>query len=494
MASRYVLSYDLGTSGVKCALVTMDGALVCSATAQYTYEIPRLGWAEQAPQAYWDGVCHVTKEVLRQSNVQATSVAGIVFGTLWKGIILIDQEGNVLRPSILWMDGRAQKQAERLKEAMSGKAFGPTDYWPKLLWLRDNEPENLDRAVMILEVNSYLKWKATGKAAVDISNSFVRAFDEEQEQYYEALSRFVGIPREKFPPLVEATDLVGHITQQAADEMGLVQGIPVFGGNNDIQGVTVGAGCARTGGVHVYFGSSGWMGFTVPHGEGFISSSLDRKHDIGTAGMKSVGLTINWVAKTLYRPEYAQSDADAFSLMDREIAQVKAGCDGLLAAPWIYGEYPPLADLDAGGCFLNLRPDHSRGTMARAMMEGLCFHLKQRAQYMCRIKDCPWPGAVRAVGGGTCSDVWMQILADVLQIPVHVPESPRHCGAVGTAYSAIIGLGYCTDYEEAAQKVKLWKVFKPDPQNVAIYEKRYALYTQLYGALKPVFSTLNEER
>ena len=494
MDHRYVLAYDLGTSGVKCALVTPEGTLTASATADYGLLTPNPGWAEQNPEDYWDGVCRVTRETLKLAGVSARQVIGMSFGTLWKGIIPIDSRGNVLRPSILWLDGRAADQARRLNEFAGEKRYGPTDYWPKLLWLRENEPETIEKAAFILDVNAYLKWKATGKAAVDISNCYTASFDETQDAYYARLFAFMDIPREKFPEFVAASALVGHVTHQAAQALGVVPGIPVFGGNNDIQGVTVGSGCASVGGVHVYFGSSGWMGFTLPHTGQRVSSPFDRDRDISLAGMRAIGLSLNWVAKQLYSNEYAQLGDQIFPLLDREAAQVPAGCGGLLAAPWLYGEFPPLVGLDAGGCFLNLKPDHSRGHMARAMMESICFQLKQQAQYLCHTKGHAWPVAVNAVGGGACSDVWMQILADVLNVPVRIPAAPRHAGAVGTAYSAIIGLGLCAGYDDAAQRMQMDRIFTPNPDAAAVYKKQYSVYIQLYGALKNIFAQLNDKR
>lgn len=494
MEQHYVLAYDLGTSGVKCALVTPEGTLVASATAGYGLHIPKPGWAEQNPEDYWHGVCNVTKETLRLAGIPAQQVIGMAFGTLWKGIIPIDSQGNVLRHSILWLDKRAGEQARRLNDFLGVKRYSAVDYWPKLLWLRENEPEIMENASMILEVNSYLKWKATGKAAVDISNCYTHSFDPSQDAYYDRLFAFMDIPREKFPQWVDAAAPVGLVTDQAAQELGLVPGIPVFGGNNDIQGVTVGSGCSAAGGVHIYFGSSGWMGFTVPHRETSASSPFDRDRDIFIAGMKSIGLTTNWMAEKLYSNESAQMGGGVFGFMDEEAARVDAGSDGLLATPWLYGENPPQAGLDAGGCFLNLKPNHTRGHMARAMMEGICFHLKQRAQYFCDIKGFPWPTAVNAVGGGACSDVWMQILADVLNMPVRVPAAPRHAGTVGTAYSAIIGLGLCSGYDDAARKLRFDRIFTPNSDAVAIYEKQYRVYTQLYGTLQSIFAQLNDMR
>lgn len=483
MERRYILAYDLGTSGAKCVLVTTEGALLATATAGYPlYTDGGDNRAEQEPEDYWQAVCHATKEVL--SGIDPAAVAGIAFGTMWKGIIPIDKEGNILHRSILWMDGRASTQMQKLI-ARFGSLPGPTDYWAKLLWLRENEPEILQKAEWILETNAYLKWKATGKFSVDISNNYAHSFDPKLDTFYEELFAFMDIPREKFPGFVKAWDLAGTVTEQAAKELGVATGTPVFGGNNDFQGVATGAGCAQIGDVHAYFGSSGWIGRVVPHGTPY-TTPIDTQRGIATSGMKAVGLTQNWTVRNLYAEEYRQMGDDVFSRIDRDAASIPAGSDGLIATPWLYGEYYPHGDLNTGGAFLNLHYHHTRAHMVRAIMESICYHLKQRLQWTCQTRNTPWPTTINAVGGGACSDVWMQILSDVLNLPIRVPENPRHAGAVGTAYSAIIGLGFCKDDAALAKQLPILRTYTPNPAAVATYEKYYSTYTQLYEALKPI--------
>lgn len=494
MEKRYVLAYDLGTSGVKGAVVTLDGKVTAAASSGYPYRIPQPGWAEQKPEDYWQGVCRVTEQVLEIAGVEPGEIAGIAFGTLWKGIIPVDRQGNVLRSSILWLDGRAVEQAQKLNAHFQTTRFNPTDYWSKLYWLREHEPDVVENAQWILEVNSYLKWKATGKAAVDISNCFTRSFDPALDAFDRDVLAYIGIPREKFPPLVRATDRVGELTERAAAELHLIPGIPVFGGNTDIQGVAVGAGSSAIGGVHAYFGSSGWIGFTIAHTERSFGASFDEKRDVLLSGMKGVGLALNWVATRLYREEFDRLGEGVYQLIDRDVSQIPAGSDGVLATGWFYGENPPQSDADAGAVFLNLKALHDRRHMARAVMEGICFYLKQRTRDTCSYRRLEWPRQICAVGGGACSDVWMQILADVLNVTIRVPESPRHAGAVGTACGALIGLGVWEDYQVVGDRLQIYRCHTPNPKNTEIYEKVFSAYTRIYGALKPIYEILNEKR
>lgn len=486
MQKQYVLAYDLGTSGVKGALVDTTGNLAFAATCDYPYERPREGWAEQDPNDYWKGVCAVTAKLLSDSAVPAQCIKGLSFGTLWKGIIPV-ADGRALRKSILWLDGRAAEQADRINARFPDKSYSAFDYWPKLLWLRENEPRILEQADWVMEVNTFLKWKATGVAATDVSNSFLRSFDPALDRYYEELLQFMDIPREKIPPFVDATDQVGCVTEKAAVELGILPGTPVFGGCNDIQAVCVGAGCANIGSVHAYFGSSGWLGFTVAHGEKPATTPFDHSRDIQMAGMKAIGLSFNWIIRNLY-PELEQTlGPGIYDTVNSQVASVGAGSDGVFATPWLFGENPGIAGPDARCCFLNLGADHTRAHMARAMMEGVCYQLRQVTNMACKARNLPYPTRVCAVGGGACSDVWMQILADVLNVAVCVPHQPRHAGALGTACTALIGLGIFNSYEEAAKKMQFERSFSPQAENRACYDRSFEIYQMLYPTLKPIF-------
>ncbi len=489
---RFVLAYDLGTSGVKAALVNLQGEVIDTATVDYSLFIPQPGWAEQDPDQYWEGVCTVTKQVLQQSGVTPGAVIGLAFGTQWKGIIPVDRQGNILHRSIIWLDSRAADQARRLNERFGEGMFNATDYWPKLMWLRENDPESIENAAIILEANSFLKWKATSVAAVDISNCFVRSVDPKLEQLFKDILDFSDIPQDKFPKMVRAEELVGYVTTEAAEELGLAPGTPVFGGNTDIQAIAVGAGCSELGGVHMYFGSSGWIGYTLPHSsEQIYVSPFDEQRDIVIFSMQAIGLSLNWVIKNFYGREWAEMSSNVFEFVNQDMKDIPPGSEGAFATPWFYGEVPPLLGEEARGNFINLGPQHGRRHLAHAIMEGVCYQLKMGGLHNQKVKGYPWPKVVNVVGGGSSSDIWMQMLADIMNIPVRVPHATRHSGAVGTAYSALIGLGICSDYAEAAKRVQIDRSFEPIPENVAAYEKYFPVFETLYKQLEPVFIRMN---
>ena len=489
MEKKFVFAYDFGTSGVKAALVTLEGRIVETATAEYPLYLSAPDMAEQEPEDYWNGVCTATHRVLEKTGVDPRAVAGLAFGTQWKGIIPIDKDGNLLHRSIIWMDARGGEEAAMLNEHFKTDVFSASDLWARLWWLRRHKPHLIDGAVVILEANGYLKWRATGEYTVDIGDCFVRSHDVLQNDFYREILACCDIPQEKFPRIVDAHERVGALTAKAAAEMGLAEGTPVFGGNSDIGGVAVGAGEGREGGVHAYFGSSGWIGYVVPrrNREVYIAP-LDRARDIALFSNRAIGLSFNWAVDRFYAVEKKALGGGIHAFVDQDIADVPAGSAGLLALPWFYGDRPPLFGDDARGGFLNLGAEHDRRHMTHALMEAVCYQIRMGMEHEIATKGFTVSREITAVGGGACSSLWMQLLADILGIPIRVTREPRHAGAIGTAYAVLIGLGVCTDYEEAAKRVEVAAIYQPNPANQAVYDKIYAVFRTLYKTLAPVFA------
>ncbi|MDD3537656.1 MAG: FGGY family carbohydrate kinase [Eubacteriales bacterium] len=490
MTREYVIAYDLGTSGVKVALVDLKGRFICDATQNYPLLTPHPGWAEQDPMDYWQGVCNVARNVLAQAARRPQDARGIAFGTQWKGIIPLDAAGKVLHNSIIWLDSRAEDQAKRLNNHFHKELFCSADYWPKLLWFKENHPHLYEQANIILEANSFLKWKATGVAGIDISNHFTRSFDDGLQEFYEEFLRFGNMDLAKFPQLVRSTDLVGTVTTEAAAEMGLVPGIPVFGGCGDIPAITIGSGSTKVGNMHAYFGSSGWFGITRAHSDkDLYISPFDEQRDIFLFVSQSIGLSLNWTIEQLYHEEMKKLGTGIYDYINEQIENIPPGSDGVLATPWLYGERPPNFSEAARCNFLNLNSCHDRRHMLKALMESVCYTLKVNIEDHWAQNNAR-PACVNAVGGGACSAVWMQALADILELPVNVPRNPRHAGAIGTAYCALIGLGYCSSYEDAAANIEIEHAFRPRPEAIPVYRKSYDVFKELYSILQPVFQKM----
>ncbi|MEA4964906.1 MAG: FGGY family carbohydrate kinase [Oscillospiraceae bacterium] len=488
MDQNFVIAYDLGTSGVKVALVSMQGEVFGTAAASYPLYVEHEGWAEQDPALYWQGVCQATRQVIARCAVDPARAAGLAFSTQWKGIIPVDRDGRVLHNSIIWLDCRAGDQAERLNAQFGENLFCAADYWPKLMWFRENCPEIYDQAALIFEANSFLKWKATGEAAMDLSNCFVRSFDPVLQKRYAEILSFSGLELRKFPKWVNSSELVGHVTPTAAAEMGLVPGIPVFGGCGDIPANAIGSGSARLGGAHIYFGTSGWVAYSVPHSaKELYVSPFDATRDLALSAMNAIGLSFNWAVSRFYMAESAELGDGVFDLVNRELEQIPAGSEGLIALPWFYGERPPMGP-EARGTFWNLGAQHDRRHMTRAVMEGISYTLRMCSRQYERQKGYDSPKELSAIGGGSLSPVWMQMLADIMEVPVNVPRDTKHTGAIGTAYCVLVGLGVCRDLGEADGKIVVAHRYEPKPENVQAYTDAFAKFERLYSAVEPLFN------
>jgi xylulokinase len=454
--------------------------------------------------------------MLAKADVKSCEIKGIVFSTQWKGIIPLDAQDRVLRNNILWLDGRAGEQAQTmnkklksslkflassthllsglksLKESMNADLLGDKDYWPKLMWFREKEPELYERTASILEVNSFMKFKSTGTKSVDITHHFTQSLDPWYQKFYDLLLLIGGVDRKKFPPMTKTTDKVGELTEAAAEALGLKPGLPVFGGCGDIPAITIGSGCPTMWDSHLYLGSSGWLGTVIPHAMkhiGIIASPFDEKKDLKLYGLQSICMTLDWAISQFYHAELEQQKEGIYDLINREAETVPAGSLGLLATPWLHGERQPLSQ-KARLVFINASSKHERKHFINAVMESVCYTFRWDMElYGSEVGR--GIGKVHAVGGGACSDHWMQMMADVLGIPVEVPENPRHAGAIGAAYCALIGLGLCHDFEEVKQRVRVEKTFTPRLENTATYDKMYKEFASLYSKLKSTFDALN---
>ena len=486
----FVLAFDLGTGGVKAVLVSTAGRVLATATENYPLYTPGPNMAEQDAEDYWQGLLRATGAVFAAGEYDPAACVGLAIGAMWRGIIPVDGAGKPLARGMIWLDARAGAEADELNKIFGEGRFSPIDYWSKMLWFKKHCPDVLGQTVMILEANAFLKLRLTGKATSDVSNSFVYSFDPVVDAFYREVFDRIGIPREKFPPLVRCHDKAGTLTPSAAALLGLPAGLPVFGGSGDIPAIAIGAGCAALGGTHIYFGSSGWVGYTVPHKAGELYlSAFDEKRDVELYGFQSIGLSYRLGVEQLYAAEFAERGEAVFPEVDRQVAEVPAGSGGVFATPWFYGERAPLAGSDARGCYLNLGPNTDRRHMMRALMEGVCYGLSLAMEFKQKEKGYPIPREIRVVGGGAKSGVWMQMLADVLNVPVLVVAESRHCGAVGIAYHALVGLGYVDGYEQSEKTAAVRTVYTPDPANAAIYRKGRRVFADLYKTLSPVFAT-----
>lgn len=495
MAKNYIVAYDVGTTACKAVIVDFDANVVSDVKKEYPLIQLQPGWAELDTELLWDAMCVTTKAAMAKAGITPDQIQGLNIAAPWKNIIPVDKDGKVLRHSIIWMDGRGVEQAARLNEKFGSFVGTGQEIWPRLMWVKEKEREIWDKAEWIMGLITYLKWRATGEIATDPSDSFFESFSKKNQTHFDKVVAAAGLEedRRKFPKLKESTEMVGVTTERAAKELGLRPGIPMFGGFCDLPALTIGTGCCRMGDNHMQFGTSGWFVHVVPERvDNFAPQymTFDPTKECAMFAMQTAGLSYDWVISQLYHEERKRlGDEAIYPFVNKEVGQVEAGSLNLLATHWLIGELPPFAK-NAKGLFFNLTSNHDRRHMARAILECQCYTERMYVDMYRKFTGKTLEN-IRCVGGGAQSDEWMQILSDVLQVPVDVPANPRFAGAMGAYYCAMIGLGHIENYDSLYDTVRIERSFKPNPANKEVYDKLYGIYVKLYPTLKGLCDEIN---
>lgn len=508
MEKKYVIAHDVGTSGVKAVLLDVSGNVLASAEENYGFSYPNPGWVEQDPMDYWRAIVESTKTIVNKSNVHSNEIVGIVFTTQAMGIIPIDAENNILYKNISWVDGRAERQAEKLMNRFLGrKAFKAfvgieltgKDVIPKLMWLKENEPKIYEKTAYFLDVNGFLKFKATGKIAAEWSGACSYAFNLKKKDWERIFFKFAGVDTSKLPPLVKSVDTVGGLTKEAASAMGLEPGLPVYGGCDDTQSAAIGSGAIGEGEAHIYLGTAAWVGVMTKrdlkfkHGAVCLQSA-DPAKNLVVGVTESAGANLEWLIERFYSTEKEQlKEGTIFDLLDEEASNVTPGSDHLIFTPWLLGERCPVSTTTTRGTIYNLSLEHKRGHFVRALSEGIAYNLRWIIENYEKDFGFRIP-SLSVTGGGSQNDHWMQILADVTKRKIVTTKQPKMAGAIGGAMCAFVGLGIFEEFSSVKEIVKENKEFRPDPQNFEIYDLLFRDYKKLYASLKNAYEDSNLKR
>ena len=503
-----VFAHDVGTSSVKTALVSDSGDILGSHSSPYGFDHPQPGWVEQNPKDYWDGIVINTREILTLSGIDTSQITGIVFSTQAMGIIPIDDNGKVLHPNITWVDGRAEKQAQWLMKLLGGKRIFKSiigieitgkDVIPKLRWLKQEMPEAYNNARYILDVNGYLKYRATGKAVFEWSGACSYGFDLKKKDWERLIFRVAGIDLKKLPPLVKSTDIVGSLTEEAAGELGLPAEIPVFGGCDDTQSAAMGSGANGEGEAHIYLGTSAWAAISTAKNRKHKNAavclqSADPNSNIIVGITESAGSNLEWLIENFYKREKDDPQIkNIYELINRETADIPHGSDHLIFTPWLLGERCPVSTTTTRGTIFNIGLEHRRGHVANALLEGIGFNLKWIL--MNQEKDFGFsPDKIRAIGGGSVNDKWMQGIANITGKRVETITRPTLAGSIGTAACAFVGGGVFKTFDDVNRMIKVEKVFEPQQEQQEVFNELFKSYKELYFELKGVYDRINSKR
>ncbi len=457
----YLLAHDVGTGGNKAVLVDTDGHIRATAFAPYPIHYPCSDCVEQDPEDWWRAVASTSRQVMEQAGASPGDILCMVHTTQMLGVIPMGNDGKPLRPAIIWLDGRATRQAERIMNkflgrrvfaALAGSELSGKDVMPKLLWLKENEPETYKAMTCFLDTNGYVTYRATGKMVFEWSCASTVGFDLPKKDWLRGVFRQIGLDQSKFPALVRSIDQVGCLTAEAARECGLLEGTPVLGGCGDAPAAAIGSGAVGEGEGHIYLGTSGWVGITTsknPTGRhGVVTlQSADPDKALLIGEMETAGACLKWIADEFYQAEQADPHvSNVYALMDAKVEKVPPGSDFLIFTPWMFGERTPVFDTWVRSTFFNLSANHTREHLLRAVYEGVAYNLRWIIEVMEKTFGFPVP-LLRAIGGGARGEPWLQIIADVTGRPVQAIAQPQEAGAVGSALTAAVGLGLYPSFE-----------------------------------------------
>jgi xylulokinase len=497
----YLLGIDVSTTATKALVIDERGNVIATASDEYPFETPRPLWAQQEPAHWWRACVKVLRAVLQQ--VSAREVASIGLTGQMHGLVLLDREGEVLRPCIMWNDQRTGAQCQEITARVGGlynllQLIGnpvlPGFTAPKILWVRENEPESYARAAHILLPKDYVRFKLTGAYATEVSDASGTALlDVAHRRWSDELLKALDLPREWLPEVYESPAVSARISAAAAQATGLLEGTPVVGGGGDQAAQAVGTGIVREGIVSATLGTSGVVFASSdtyrlePDGllHAFCHAVPGKWHLMGV--MLSAAGSLRWFRDALGQAELARAhreNHDVYDVLTDEAAQAPAGCEGLLFLPYLMGERTPYPDPDARGVYFGLTLRHGKPHLVRATLEGVAFGLRDSLALLRALGLNITQ--VRASGGGARSALWRQILADMFHSEIALVNITEGA-AYGAALLAGVGAGVYGSVEEACAKtIRLTDVVTPG-QEVPVYDDYYQVYRALYPALKQEF-------
>jgi len=496
-----LLGIDIGTTGSKAVLIDASGAVLAEATTEYPMSTPRPGWAEQSPEDWWQATVESIRSVLDRAGTKPADIAGVGLTGQMHGLVLLDGQGQVLRPCIMWNDQRTAKQCEEItrrvgfdrlvqitgKPALTGFTAG------KILWVRENEPELYARAQHVLLPKDYVRFRLTGEYAMDVADaSGTNLLATGRRTWSEEVAGLLDVPLDWLPRVYECHEVVGRISGAAAKETGLAAGTPVVAGAGDQAAQSLGTGITSPGVVSVTIGTSGVVFAATA---GYVFDPTGAMHSYCHAVPQtwhlmgvtlSAGGSLRWLRDTVWQHERSAS-ADIYGLMTAAASKVPAGADGLLFLPYLSGERTPYPDPDARGVFFGLSLRHGREHLTRAVIEGVTFALRDGLELLCRLETrC---GRVRVSGGGAKSALWRQVMADVFNVEI-AEVNVTQGAAFGAALLAGVGAGVFGSVREACDKTVRETTITLPGADVARYSQYYERYRALYPALLGEFKAL----
>ncbi len=496
----YVIGVDCGTSGTKTVLFDEKGSVIASHTVEYPMYQPKNGYAEQDSVDWSDAMITTIKAVIDKSGVKSDEIVGVGISGQMHGLVMLDNDGNVLRRSIIWCDQRTEREVEQMNEILGREKLIEITANPaltgwtaaKILWVRNNEPEIYDKCRHILLPKDYLRYILTGEFATEVSDaSGMQLLDVPHRCWSKEICDALDIDMSMLAKVYESCEVTGTVTAKAAALTGLKEGTIVVGGAGDNAAAAIGTGVAEDGKAFTTIGTSGVV---FAHTSDIAIDPKGRVHTCCAAVPNSwhvmgvtqgAGLSLKWFRDNFCEAEKETAKymgVDEYYLMDKEAETVPVGADRLLYLPYLMGERTPHLDPNARGVFFGLSAMHTKKHMLRAVLEGVSYSLRDCVEVFremnINVSD------MMACGGGGTSPLWRSMLADLYDCPVKTVKS-KEGPALGVALLALTGAGVYSSVPEACKAVvEVNKICEPNKENVPKYESYYQLYREIYPAIK----------
>jgi xylulokinase len=496
----FVLGIDIGTGGTRTLILDERGRVLSSATEEHVpFASPQIGWAEQHPEDWWRACCVAVPKAIAKAGLGADDIACVGFSGQMHGAVMLDQNGRVVRPALIWCDVRTEAQCRELTEKIGAEQLIQATCNPalanftltKFLWVRENEPENWNRVCSVMLPKDYVRFRLTGERAIDMADaSGTLLLDVAHRRWSQIMLDAAGMDERLLPQLFESPDVCGKISADGAAACGLRQGTPVVAGAGDQAAGAVGMGIVAPGAVSATIGTSGVVFAATdrpalePKGRlhTFCHAIPGRWHVMGVT--QAAGLSLRW-----FRDQFgagADDGRDPYEHLSEEAATVAPGCQGLLWTPYLMGERTPHLDPQARGALVGLTASHTRAHVIRAILEGVAFSLRDTFTLFDEMKVAVT--RIRLGGGGARSALWRQIQADVYGHDVEIVEAEEGA-AYGAGILAGVGAGIWKSVDEAcAAVIRVAKTVSSQPQSVQVMNASYAAYRRVYPATRSIFA------
>lgn len=518
---KYILAIDHGTSAVKVALSDQCGDILA-----FEYEDTPLylfpdGGAEQDPDEWWNALVKATRRLLGKGLVSIDDIAAICVSSQWSGTVAVDSSGNHLMNAVIWMDSRGEPYIKKINEGIINiEGYGILNIlrWLRstgglpvksgkdpiahILFIKNERPEVYERTFKFLEPKDYLNLRLTGEFAASYDSIMLHWVTDIRDinnvHYNKGLIKKMGVDRDKLPELKKSIDVLGMVKKDVAQSLGVREDTKVVVGSPDLHSAIIGSGAVRDFEGHIYIGTSSWAMCHVPFKKTSIStnmaslpSAIPGRYFVANE-QETAGACLKFIRdNVLYVDDESKiENPEVYQEFDKIVEKVPPGSNGLIFTPWLYGERTPVEDHTVRGGLHNISLPIKRDDIIRAIFEGVAYNsrwLFELVEKFIKRKMDP----VNIIGGGAQSDVWCQIYADVLNRTIRQVKDPIMANARGAALIAAVGLGLCS-FEDIPNLVQYSKIFQPNPENRALYDKLFAEFLKLYKNNKAMHRRLNE--